>query len=173
MRIIDRYVVREIIPPFLIALLVFTFVLIIPFIIELAEQMIAKGVPGGTILQLTITLLPQALALTIPMALLIGLLVGLGRLSSDREVVVMMACGISPYRLLHPILVFAVVCWGFTSWGMLKAMPDGNQRYREMVQEIAMNRAEGEVRERVFYEDFPNLVLYVREVPLDGKGWVD
>ena len=173
MRIIDRYVVREIIPPFLIALLVFTFVLIIPFIIELAEQMIAKGVPGGTILQLTITLLPQALALTIPMALLIGLLVGLGRLSSDREVVVMMACGISPYRLLHPILVFAVVCWGLTSWVMLKAMPDGNQRYREMVQEIAMNRAEGEVRERVFYEDFPNLVLYVREVPLDGKGWVD
>ena len=173
MRIIDRYVVREIIPPFLIALLVFTFVLIIPFIIELAEQMIAKGVPGGTILQLTITLLPQALALTIPMALLIGLLVGLGRLSADREVVVMMACGISPYRLLHPILVFAVVCWGLTSWVMLKAMPDGNQKYREMVQEIAMNRAEGEVRERVFYEDFPNLVLYVREVPLDGRGWID
>ena len=74
--------------------------------------MIAKGVPAGTILQLTVTLLPQALALTIPMALLIGLLVGLGRLSADREFVVMMACGISPYRLLHPILVFAVVCWG-------------------------------------------------------------
>ena len=173
MRIIDRYVVREIIPPFLIALLVFTFILIIPFIIELAEQMIAKGVPGGTILQLTITLLPQALALTIPMALLIGLLVGLGRLSADREVVVMMACGISPYRLLQPVLVFAVVCWGLTSWVMLKAMPDGNQKYREMVQEIAMNRAEGEVRSRVFYEDFPNMVLYVREVPLDGKGWID
>ena len=173
MRIIDRYVVREIIPPFLIALLVFTFVLIIPFIIELAEQMIAKGVPGGTILQLTITLLPQALALTIPMALLIGLLVGLGRLSADREVVVLMACGISPYRLLQPILVFAVVCWGLTSWVMLKAMPDGNQKYREMVQEIAMNRAEGEVRERVFYQDFPNLVLYVNDVPLDGRGWLD
>ena len=173
MRIIDRYVVREIIPPFLIALLVFTFVLIIPFIIDLAEQMIAKGVPGGTILQLTVTLLPQALALTIPMALLIGLLVGLGRLSADREVVVMMACGISPYRLLHPVLVFSVVCWGLTSWVMLKAMPDGNQKYREISQEIVMDRAEGEVRSRVFYEDFPNLVLYVHEVPLDGKGWLD
>jgi lipopolysaccharide export LptBFGC system permease protein LptF len=45
MRTIDRYVIREVIPPFLIALLVFTFILIIPFIIELAEQMIAKGVP--------------------------------------------------------------------------------------------------------------------------------
>ena len=171
-RIIDRYMIREIIPPFLLALLVFTFVLIIPFIIDLAEQMIAKGVPAGTILQLTITLLPQALALTIPMALLIGLLVGLGRLSSDREFVVMMACGISPYRLLQPMLVFAVVCWGLTSWVMLEAMPDGNQTFREISTEIAMNRAEGEVRPRVFFEDFPNVVLYVREIPTNGQGWL-
>lgn len=172
-RIIDRYVIREVVPPFLLALLVFTFILIIPFIIQLAEQMIAKGVPGLTIVQLAITLLPQALALTIPMALLIGLLVGLGRISADREFVVMMACGISPYRLLQPILFFALLCWALTSWVMLKAMPDANQKYREMSTEIAMNRAEGEVKPRVFFEDFPNLVLYVREVPTNGEGWLD
>ena len=172
-RIIDRYVIREVIPPFLLALLVFTFVLIIPFILDLAEVMIAKGVPAVTILQLTFTLLPQALALTIPMALLIGLLVGLGRLSADREFVVMMACGISPYRLLHPILVFSVICWGLTSWVMLRAMPDSNQRFREISTEIAMNRAEGEVRPRVFFEDFPNVVLYVHEVPKNGQGWLN
>ena len=170
-RIIDRYVIREIIPPFLLALLVFTFILIIPFIIDLAEDMIAKGVPAGTILNLAGTLLPQALALTIPMALLIGLLVGLGRLSADREFVVMMACGISPYRLLHPILVFSVICWGVTSWVMLKSMPDSNQRFREISTELAMSRAEGEVRPRVFFEDFPNIVLYVQEVPNNGQGW--
>ena len=172
-RIIDRYVIREIIPPFLLALLVFTFVLIIPWIIQVSEQMIAKGVPAITIAQVAVTLLPATLALTIPMALLIGLLVGLGRISADREFVVMMACGISPYRLLQPILVFAVVCWGLTSWVMIKAMPDGNQRYREITTEIAMNRAEGEVRPRVFFEDFPNVVLYVREVPANGQGWLD
>jgi LPS export ABC transporter permease LptG/LPS export ABC transporter permease LptF len=171
-RIIDRYVIREVIPPFLLALLVFTFILIIPFIIDLAETMIAKGVPTVTILKLTVTLLPQALALTIPMALLIGLLVGLGRLSSDREFVVMMACGVSPYRLLQPLLIFAVVCWGATSWVMLKAMPDSNQRFREISTELAMSRAEGEVRPRVFFEDFPNVVLYVSEVPTNGQGWL-
>jgi LPS export ABC transporter permease LptF/LPS export ABC transporter permease LptG len=173
MRILDRYAIREILPPFLMGLLVFTFVLIIPFIIDIAEQMIAKNVPAATILRLAATLLPGVMSLTVPMALLIGLLVGLGRLSADREIVVMMACGISPYRLLRPMLVFAVVCWGLTSWLMMKGMPDGNQRYREITQEIVMERAEGEVRPRVFFEDFPNLVLYVHEVPLDGKGWRD
>ena len=172
-RIIDRYVIREIIPPFLLALLVFTFILIIPFIIQLAEKMIAKGVPALTILEATMTLVPQALALTIPMSSLIALLVGLGRISADREFVVMMACGISPYRLLRPILFFALICWAATSWVMLKAMPDGNQRYRTLLTEIAMNRAEGEVRPRVFFQDFPNVVVYVREVPKTGQGWLD
>ncbi len=173
MRIIDRYVIREILPPFLIALLVFTFILIIPFIIDLAEQMIAKGVPWVTLLQLMATLLPGVVALTIPMALLIGILVALGRLSADREVVVLMACGVSPYRLLSPILLVGVVCWGVSSWLMLEAMPDGNQTFRDISNKIVMDRAEGEVRPRVFFEDFPHLVLYVNEVPAGGTGWTD
>ncbi len=173
MRIIDRYVIREIIPPFLIALLVFTFILIIPFIIELAEQMIAKGVPWVTLLQLMGTLVPGVAALTIPMALLIGILVAMGRLSADREVVVLMACGVSPYRLLQPILFLGVICWGVASWVMLEAMPNANQTFREISNKIVMDRAEGEVRPRVFFEDFPNLVLYVNEVPMGGTGWTD
>ena len=173
MRILDRYVIREIIPPFLIALLVFTFILIIPFIIELAEQMIAKGVPWATLLQLMGTLLPGVAALTIPMALLIGILVAMGRLSADREVVVMMACGVSPYRLLQPVLFLGVICWGVASWVMLEAMPNANQTFREISNQIVMDRAEGEVRPRVFFEDFPNLVLYVNEVPIGGTGWND
>ena len=173
MRILDRYVIREIIPPFLIALLVFTFILIIPFIIDLAEQMIAKGVPWATLLQLMGTLVPGVAALTIPMALLIGILVAMGRLSADREVVVLMACGVSPYRLLQPILFLGVICWGVSSWVMLEAMPNANQTFREISNTIVMDRAEGEVRPRVFFEDFPNLVLYVNEVPMGGTGWND
>jgi LPS export ABC transporter permease LptG/LPS export ABC transporter permease LptF len=172
MKTLDRYVIREILPPFVIAMLVFTFILIIPFIIELAEQMIAKGVPWLMLLRLMVTLLPSALALTIPMALLIGILVAFGRLSADREVVVMMACGISPYRLLRPLALLALLAWAASSWVLLKAMPDANQAFRELTMQIVADRAEGEVRPRVFFEDFPNMVLYVREVPQSG-GWRD
>jgi LPS export ABC transporter permease LptG/LPS export ABC transporter permease LptF len=172
MKTLDRYVIREVLPPFAIAMLVFTFILIIPFIIELAEQMIAKGVPWPMLLRLMVTLLPQALALTIPMALLIGILVAFGRLSTDREVVVMMACGISPYRMLRPLAVLAAVSWAASSWVLLKAMPDANQSFRELTMQIVADRAEGEVRPRVFFEDFPNMVLYVREIPQTG-GWQD
>ncbi len=87
MRTLDRYVIREVLAPFALALLVLTFILIIPFIIAQAETMIAKGVPWTTVARVMVTLLPAALGLTIPMSLLVALLIALGRLSGDREVV--------------------------------------------------------------------------------------
>jgi LPS export ABC transporter permease LptG/LPS export ABC transporter permease LptF len=172
MRILDRYVIREVILPFIIALVVFTFVLIIPFIIKLAEQLIAKGVDWPTVLQMMTLLLPATVALTIPMALLMALLVAFGRLSGDREIVVLMACGVSPYRLLRPVMLLSVVAWAATSWVMIEAIPDANQRYREIELRIVTDRAEGQVHAREFFEDFPDTVLYVREIPAAG-GWQD
>jgi LPS export ABC transporter permease LptF/LPS export ABC transporter permease LptG len=172
MRILDRYIIREILLPFAIALVVLSFVLIIPFIIELAEQLIQKGVSGPTILQLMVTLLPATLGLTIPMALLIAVLIAFGRLSGDREIVVLMACGVSPYRLLRPVFGLAVVATAATLWVMIEAIPNANQSHREITTRIVADRAEGQVRARTFFEDFPNTVLYVREVPPTG-GWQD
>jgi LPS export ABC transporter permease LptG/LPS export ABC transporter permease LptF len=173
LRILDRYVIREAIVPFSLALLVFTFILQIPPVMDVAEKLIAKGVDGRTIARIMLTLLPQALGITIPMALLVGLLVALGRLSGDRETVAMQACGVSLYRLVRPIAVVAALAWAATSWVMIWALPNANQTYREIVYNIVAARAENEVKPRVFFEDFPNLVLYVRDLPPDGHGWSD
>jgi len=173
MRIIDRYVIREVLPPLVIGLLVFTFMLIIPFLIDYAESFISKGVPALVVLRVMATLLPSALALTIPMALLLGLLVAFGRLSADREFVAMQACGVSRLRLLRPVGVLSVLGWGATTYILLVAVPDANQRFREITFGVVAARAEGEVRPRTFFEDFPDLVLYVRDVPASGAGWTD
>jgi LPS export ABC transporter permease LptG/LPS export ABC transporter permease LptF len=172
-RLLDRYVAREVILPFFLALVVFTFILQIPPVMEVAEKLIAKGVDAGTIGRIMLTLLPQALGITIPMALLVGLLVALGRLSGDREAVAMQACGVSLYRLLVPVGAVALLAWAATSWVLVEAMPRANQHYREIVYGIVAARAEHEVKPRVFFEDFPNFVLYVRDVPPDGRGWGD
>jgi LPS export ABC transporter permease LptF/LPS export ABC transporter permease LptG len=172
MRIIDRYIIREILLPFAIALVVLTFVLIIPFIIEQAEQLIQKGVSWPTILQLMATLLPATLGLTIPMALLVAALIALGRLAADREIVVLMACGVSPYRLLRPVMGVGLVAAAITLYVCIELIPNANQTYREIVARVVADRAEQQVRPRVFFEDFPNTVLYVRDIAAEG-GWKD
>ena len=103
MRILDRYLVREIIPPFAIGLLVLTFALMMPPILKYGEDLVAKGASWTTIARVLWTLAPQSLSITIPMALLVGILVALGRLSADREFVALQACGVSVFRVLRPI----------------------------------------------------------------------
>ena len=170
-RLIDRYLIREIAPPFLISLLVFTFLLMLPPLVEVAEGLIAKGVPAPTIGWIMLTLMPQALGVTIPMAFLVGLLVALGRISVDREGVALQACGVSPARLLRPILCCAFIAAMGTLYTLVWLLPNANQSFREVTYSIIATRVQAEVKPRVFYEDFPGVILYVRETPVDSQSW--
>ena len=120
-----------------------------------------------------VMLLPYALSLTIPMSLLIGLLVAFGRLSADREFVAMQACGVSLMRLLRPVGLLAVAGFAATCYVLIVALPNANQASREIMFNVVATRAEGEVRPRVFFEDFPDVTLYVREVSPTGSGWTN
>ena len=173
LRTIDRYILREVVSPFCLSLLVLTFLLMLPPIMEIAEELIARGVDPYIVVQMMATLLPQGLGITIPMALLVGVLMGLGRLSSDRETVAMQACGISLAKILAPVLFFATLAGLTTCYILVVALPDANQAFRELSYQTVANRAEGEVKPRVFNDDFPNVTLYVQEVSTTGQGWTN
>jgi LPS export ABC transporter permease LptG len=174
LRTLDRYVIREVVPPFLLSLLILTFLLVLPPVMEHLEKLLAKGVSWTTAARIIWTAVPQAAGLTIPMSLLVGLLVGLGRLSADREAVALLACGVSPYRLLRPIGLLGVVSGAATFYVMLVAIPDANQTFRELTFEVISKRIESDIRPRVFFQDFPGWVLYARDEPDPGTpGWKD
>jgi LPS export ABC transporter permease LptG/LPS export ABC transporter permease LptF len=173
-RTIDRYIIREVVPPFILSLLILTFLLVLPPVMEHLEQLLAKGVSWTTAARIIWTAVPQAAGLTIPMSLLIGLLVGLGRLSADREAVALLACGVSPYRLLRPIGLLGVVSAAVTLYVMLVAIPDANQTFRELTFEVITKRIESDIHPRVFFQDFPGWVFYARDEPDPGTpGWKD
>ena len=173
LRIIDRYILREALRMMFLSLLVFTFILMIPPIMQVAQPLITKGVDAWTIVQLMLMLIPQSLGVTIPMAVLIGLLMGLGRMSGDRETVALQACGISIYRMLWPVFLLAVAATAATCYTLIVALPEANQAYREIVYSRLATQAADEVKPRVFYEGFPGIVLYVRDVDIQGTEWSD
>lgn len=172
--ILDRYIVREVLLPFFLSLLILTFLLEIPTVMEQGEQLIAKGVGWVTVARILATLLPSALGITIPMALLLGILIGLGRLSADREFVALQACGVSIFRMLRPIALLAGLATAATAYVMIVMLPDQNQKFREITFNILASSAEGDVKSRVFYQGFgANRAVYVREVLAAGAGWQD
>ena len=97
-RLIDSYIVREMLAPTGIGLLVFTFVLLIDQIPRLLAVLVARSADLGTILRVFVNLLPSILAVTIPMAFLLGVLLAFGRMASDSEIVALRAVGVSPAR---------------------------------------------------------------------------
>ena len=169
---IDRYVFKEILPPFFLALLIFTFLLVLPPVMDYLENLLAKGVTWGTAARILWTLLPQALGLTIPMSVLVGVLIGLGRMSGDRESVALLACGVSPYRLLRPIGALALITTAVTAYVMIVSIPNANQAFREITFAVVTQTVETDIQPRVFYQQFPGWVLYPREDPDPGQsGW--
>jgi LPS export ABC transporter permease LptF/LPS export ABC transporter permease LptG len=171
-KILDRYLVREIIIPLCLGLLVLTFVLMMPPILKDAEKLIAKGVAWQPIIRALLTLVPQALCITIPMAVLLGILVGLGRLSADREFVALQACGVSVFRVLRPIVLLALLGTAATAYETIVALPNANQTYREITINVIAAWAETDIKPRVFFTNFPNRVIYVRDIEAD-RQWTD
>ena len=173
LRILDRYLLRELMAPFwLLRCCCLRSLSRFRRSCEYGETLIAEGASWDIVVRVLATLVPQALGITIPMALLVGILITLGRLSGDREIVAMEACGVSLVRLLRPLLLFAFVATAATTYVMIVALPAANQAFREITFKLLMTRGETKIKPRVFYTDFPNLVIYVREVT-PGVGWSD
>ncbi len=172
MRTLDRYLIREILGPFTLALTLFTFLLAVQPMLNVAEMLIAKGVAMTTVGRLLVTLLPQALGLTIPMAFLAGVVMALGRISGDREAVALLACGVSPVRLLRPIALLASVAAGATFYVLVFAMPDANQTFVEVTYGLTKKMAAEDVKPRLFYEGFTGKVLLIGDKTPTGD-WVE
>lgn len=169
--ILDRYIIKEIIPNILIGLLVFTFVMLMNQILLLAETLITRDVPFVNIFLIIYYSLPALLVLTIPMSVLLGVLLGLGRLSSDSELTVMRASGISLYRLLAPIMVLAFVCWLICNYLIHVAVPWGNYQFERFMYRIITTNATSELKPRVFYNKFPGRTLYIQDIPSKEQTW--
>lgn len=164
MRIIDRYIFRELLVPFLLGLAVFTSILLIVRILKLVEMVVNRGVPLGQILRLFSYILPAFLEVTVPMALLLAILVAFGRLSSDSEIIALRAAGVSLYRLLLPVGVFAVVVTGLTLALSMYARPWGNSLLRTGLYDIVRMRAVAGIKPKIFNDEFSGLVIYVDRI---------
>jgi lipopolysaccharide export system permease protein len=156
-----RYIFREIAVPFLLGLATFTGALLMGRILQIADLVVAKGVGLSTILWLVAYLLPFFFMITIPMALLLALLLAFGRLSADSEITAMKSCGVSLFRLLPPVLACAFITYLAATVVTVYGLPWGNTSFRNLLIDIVQTRATLNLKERVFNDDFPGLVIYV------------
>src|SRR5882672_127303 len=163
-RILDRYIYKEMGPPFLIGVGVFTFFLVIDRIYQLTDLVITKNVPFALVMPLLIYMLPAFLALTLPMALLVTVLLVGGRLAGDLEVAALKASGVSPLRLFRPFLAIGIIITLLISWLTLVVGPWSSGAFQRQLFRIFQSRAATGIKERTFSATFNQFVIYVDEV---------
>ncbi len=172
-RLLDRYILREMVAPMSLGVLVFTFILLIDQIPRLLAILVARSADLYTIVRVFLNLLPSILAVTIPMALLLGVLLAFGRLASDSEIVALRAVGVSPLRLLGPVFAFSLAAGLLTFYINAVALPAANQAHRELVYSLIVSKARTVVKPRTFTDELlPNrLMLYVSDIAAESGLW--
>jgi len=170
-RIIPLYILKEILPSFLVSLLVFTFILLLAKILELTELVVVEGIQPLTLLRFLLYSLPFFLSLTIPMSTLLAVLLAFLRLSGDSEIVVLKSAGFSLYRLLPSVILFSLWALLVTSYLTLFLVPASNRAFRNQLLALAKIRADISIKEQIFNTDFESLVLYVNQLNRQD-GWM-
>ena len=167
--ILYRYLAKEILAPFLLGFVVFTSVLLMGRMLKLAEMVVSNGVPITDILLLVYYLLPYFAVITIPMSLLLAVMLAFSRLSADSEIVAIKASGVSIYRMLPPILTIAVLAYLLSAFLTVYALPKGNIAFKELLYHIVQGRLNLNLKEQVFNDAVPGMVIYVDRNSSDGK----
>ena len=163
-RLLGRYVFREILTSSLLGTLLATFVVFLQQADRLFEVLVATSPGPKTVVTLFALTIPPVLPLTIPFGVLVGILIGLGRMASDGEVVAMRAAGVSSRKVVGPVLLFAAIGTVVAGYASLKLTPNAAQRSTEILNELARTQLSADIKPRIFDENFPNTILYVGDV---------
>jgi len=164
-RLLGRYVFREILTSSLLGTGLATFVIFLQKIDKLFEVLLGAGSPSPkTVLTLLAYSLPPVLPQTIPFGVLVGILIGLGRMSSDGEIVAMRAAGVSSRKVILPVLLFAGLGAILAGAASLRMSPYCLREATNITYELGRRSVTSEIKPRSFVEDFPNMILYVGDV---------
>lgn len=169
MRIISKYILKEILTPLGVTALVFTLIFLIGNLMQLIEMIIQKGVSLWNVARLLGYTLPFLFVYIIPMASFISILLGFLRLSSDNEVTALKASGIGFFQLLTPVLSLSLAAYLFTSFMAMVAQPWGEYSLKNLIFNIAVVQAKVTLKERVFNDQFKELVFYIQKVGDEGQ----
>jgi len=168
-RILTRYILGEISSHSALGCALFTFILFMKPLEQILEMVVRNSSSFMTVLQLFLFTLPNTFLVSIPMAVLVGVLLGLSRLAADSEITAMRASGFGIWYFVRVASVIALLGTGLGLVNSLYVEPRANQAILDLQKDLESSQASFEIQPRVFYEDFKNTVVYVQDV-VSGTG---
>jgi lipopolysaccharide export system permease protein len=161
-KILNRYIFSQIAISFLFSFAVFLIAGLIVGFLPLLQKVVEADL-GLTLplLQILINTLPSTLVTVVPLSIMIGTLLGLGRMSADNEIAAIKSAGISIVRLLPPVLLVGLIGWSLASLCTIWLIPKGISESRKLLETAAKTGIAASIEERTFFDSITNLIVYV------------
>ena len=175
-RLLDRYLIREIVPYLLLGLLLLTAIIFAQEASRFSELLVVasrKGLPMETLGRVMSALVPGIFVFTLPISLLIGTLVGLGRLSGDSEIVALGASGASRLRILLPVAFLSLMVAAVMLYITFSVLPRSIHNLSDLKanQSLIFEGLNTEIKARVFEESIPQKVIYIEDIDRANNLW--
>ena len=164
MGLLARAIFREVASNAVLGTVLFTFVLFLQRVGKLFEILVRSSAPPATVAYLFALAIPFTLAFTVPCGVLVGVLMGLSRMSSDGEITAMRAGGVPSRKVIAPVLLFAFLSMLVTASASLWLTPFATKKTYKILNQLVAAQLTAEVQPRVFEEQFPNRIVYVGDV---------
>ena len=163
MRLLTRYILKQLLSPFLFSLLIIIFVLFTQFLLRAIDRFIGKGLDIGTIFEYLFLNLGWIAALSVPMAVLVAALMSFGQFSEDNEITAMRASGISFNTILRPAILFGITISGVLILFNSFIMPEMNFKARMLSGDIYRKRPDLNIEPGYFMDDLPSYSMIIRD----------
>lgn len=162
-KLMDKYVIKEVSYPFILAVFIVTVILIGNYFFQLTDLIIVKKVPVLIVLKLLIYKIPSVMVETFPIAVLFATMTGVGRLNRENEITALRMGGISVFRLIIPLLVVGIIVSAMTLVLNEEIVPRANHKANNIVRETILKDAMPAPQEEVFFKGPQGRLFYVEE----------
>jgi lipopolysaccharide export system permease protein len=164
------YLATELLAPFFASFLILYGVFFLVRLIPLLEVVLELGINFPDFVRLFSYIFPHMLLYVIPMASMAGVIIGFTRLTNDREILALKACGISLRRMLPPVIMVAAVIASLTGYFSIRLIPAGEIAMRQLMFQLAKEKIDKGIKEKKFTEALGDLVVYVDQID-DKDQW--
>jgi lipopolysaccharide export system permease protein len=167
--IINRYLFKEMMLPFVINTVFFTFIFLMTKILDITKLIVNYKISLISVLLILIYSIPRFLSFVIPMSVMMAVLLTFLRLSSDKELVALKAGGVSIYGLIPPVLLFCVMGVVLSCIMTVYGMPWGTVSMKTLTFRVAASHVDAGLKERTFNDSFKDVMLYINKIDLKEK----
>ena len=169
--LISKYLVQTVLPYFLFSWLLLSVILFVQQATRFSDIFFGSNIPGNLVWQLTFALVPNVIAFTCPMAVLVGVIIGLSKMQGDSELISIRAVGIGNFQITLPIIVLGILLSFFAFFINLRGVPFAARVVRQVAMQTALYKLESPIEPGVFNTEINGYTIYVKDGDFEKGTW--